>query len=310
MRIKKEILLTVACLGGALFSASGATAQPSDFQMISQGDGDPSERAAGLLADERLATPEESVATVTADGEFLLPTYLVAADAPTAPPQAAPAIASAAKPVPAPAPVIAPLPLPAPAIQPAPIVAPAPIAAPAPRAIGTGHAITRAAAPQRLLLPLAELPIAETEEPLEARAQHIVPSDYADRLLQSIRTGAAPPFIMPQELKVTFYPGSSAFSGQTLKWVKAFSAAALADPRLSVEIRLNPHEAALQQARLFLVKDALIGNGLSPHQIQVVFTNRPADTLLLITRGRAPAVEESSSVSAIGTSTVRRTTKW
>ncbi len=43
---------------------------------LAQGDGDPNETAE-LLTDEKEDTAEDAVATITAEGDFLLPTYII-----------------------------------------------------------------------------------------------------------------------------------------------------------------------------------------------------------------------------------------
>ena len=50
---------------------------------LAQGDGDPNETAE-LLTDEKEDTAEDAVATITAEGDFLLPTYLLPVEGETA----------------------------------------------------------------------------------------------------------------------------------------------------------------------------------------------------------------------------------
>ena len=87
---------------------------------------------------------------------------------------------------------------------------------------------------------------------------------------------------MPHEMRITFYPRAKAFSGQTLKWIKAFALTALQDPRLVVEVRASCAEADLQTDRLKLVQKTLKEAGLSSHQVVINFTDRPVDTMLLL----------------------------
>ena len=116
---------------------------------------------------------------------------------------------------------------------------------------------------------------------LESKQRFVVVSEYADQMANRLRNGDKIPFLMPQEMRIKFYPNESAVSGQTLKWVKAFGIAALQDPRLIVEIRTSCAQAELQDKRILLLENVLKGVGLSQHQIIVSHTNRPTDTMLL-----------------------------
>lgn len=157
-----------------------------------------------------------------------------------------------------------------------------------------------------VLIPLAPLPkVAEPEPIVEPHVRKIIPSEYADKMLTALQDNKRPDFIMPQEIKVSFYKNASHFSGQTIKWIKAFSVSAMNDPRLIVQVRLSTQTPAIQQKRLSIIQNTLIGNGLSPHQIQVVFTDRPADSLVL----RTITKPEDSQISIKSTKKVRKTQK-
>ncbi len=162
-----------------------------------------------------------------------------------------------------------------------------------------------------ILIPLAELPKATPKEPdIETPTRKIIPSEYADRMLSAVSANTRPDFIMPQEIKVSFYKDATAFSGQTIKWIKAFSLTALNDPRLIVQVRLSNCSPDIQYKRLQIVKNTLIGNGLSPHQIQIVTTNRPADSLILRTIEKPEYARQSIRKSGSGKRVEKRTTKW
>ena len=162
-----------------------------------------------------------------------------------------------------------------------------------------------------ILIPLAELPKAAQKEPdIETPTRKIIPSEYADRMLSAVSANTRPDFIMPQEIKVSFYKDATAFSGQTIKWIKAFSLTALNDPRLIVQVRLSNCSPDIQYKRLQIVKNTLIGNGLSPHQIQIVTTNRPADSLILRTIEKPELARQSIRKSGSGKRVEKRTTKW
>ena len=146
--------------------------------------------------------------------------------------------------------------------------------------------------PKKLLIPLAPLPSVEKAEPaLPPHQRAVIHGEYADQMVGSLKSGDPLAFKMPHELKIIFYPKASAFSGQTLKWIKGFALAAVDDPRLIVEVRASCAEADLQATRLKLVKDALKGAGLSTHQIVINYTNRPVDTMLLRAVPRIEAEE-------------------
>lgn len=166
------------------------------------------------------------------------------------------------------------------------------------------------AAPKKpLLLPLA--PIKELKKDdigqVDPRPQRrIIPSDYADQVVAALERNEKVPFIMPQEVKVTFYPNAVDFSGQTVKWIRAFSLAALSDPRLVVDVRISTQNPEIQAKRLPLVQNVLLSNGLSPHQIQITYADRPSDTLILRNIIKPEAYE---TVKTKGIRT-KKTKKW
>ena len=298
-------IFSIGCAVCALMSGSVAKADgdPAEiqtteftFQTESTSNG-----ADGLLADEQGATSEEAVATVTADGDFLLPTYLLPGE--TATVERTTTIEKVyetpqAKPLPQPesrsvAPVVTESSATTQKVAVAQTQTTKKVVAqedeleallkqtaPAPVELGTKP--LKEVHPKKILIPLAPLPAVEVAEPaLPTRERVIAPSEYADRMTDSLKKGEKMPFLMPHEIRITFYPKASSFSGQALKWVKAFAMAAVQDPRLVVEVRASCAEADLQETRIKLVKDALMGAGLSTHQIVVNYTDRPVDTMLL-----------------------------
>ena len=331
-------IISIVCLAGVSVLPLPVWADGEPEELLAENNGT-------LLPDEQGTLSEEAVATVTADGDFLLPTYLLPGETaqvertttvetiqdpalmPSEPiviptsattpgetvirtktttvtnilPPAMPVVnvsrtvTQKATPAPAPAPeapkpvvkepVKAEVKAPAqtvvvsePAQDPDEIVAKAqPV-----RVASEDKPVRVHSAGGQLLIPLAALPEAEKTEPaLPVKERVIIPSGYVDRLTQQIRAGVQVGFAMPHEMKITFYPKASAFSGQTLKWVRAFAWATLQDPRMVVEIRASCAEADLQDKRLALVKGVLQGVGLSSHQIIVNYTDRPVDTMLL-----------------------------
>ena len=302
-------IFSISCLVFTFAVSAHADGDPADLiqtDFMAEETVGVTNSAGNLLPDEQVAPPEEAVATITADGDFLLPTYLLPGETATVertttvekvfekrPPQ----MATMAVPVaqetvvsqktttttttPDDLQILA---------QPTESVTPPAIQAPASQSAQTSSIEPtepetepkEVAAPKKLLIPLAPVPKVALPEPdLPAKERVIVPFEYADQMAESLKSGEPVPFKMPHEIRITFYPRASAFSGQTLKWIRAFALAALQDPRLIVEIRASCAEAALQDARLKLVKGALAGVGLSSHQIIVNYTNRPVDTMLL-----------------------------
>ena len=314
--------------------------------VMARADGDPAEAALDLdalvretspgtlLPDEQGTTSEEAVATVTADGDFLLPTYLLPGE--TAEIERTTTVETIKNPQPASVePIVIPTPAPGTEtivrtktttvtnIEPAQVI---PVQIPVvqqespeqpPVRLGAGSrkvvAIeeeieadpnifdevvdSRPVARQvvddkpvpvhsaggKLLIPLAGVPQAkEVAEPaIPNKKRVIIPSEYADQVAGRLQRNVTGEFKMPNEMRITFYPRASAFSGQTLKWVRAFAWAALRDPRLVVEIRASCAEADLQDRRLALVTGVLREVGLSTHQIVINYTDRPVDTMLL-----------------------------
>lgn len=344
---KQKIFLSSAislCLSAAFFYAFPAFSKVSDVLdfEIAQGDGDPSENAApDLLNDEKDETADDAVATITAEGDFLLPTYLlpVESDVKTDPEGQKPemievdttqtntqdipglmAEQAANDAVPSDEGMDAPTNSNTPAVTEDINIdidtnvmqqAAEPVR---PRQIGTGHAnrtATQTAGGKPILIPLTPLQEQPEQEPMpKERVRHVVPSEYADNMLGALEKNTRPGFIMPQEIKVSFYKDATDFSGQTLKWIKAFSMNALADPRLIIQIRLSTQNPGIQQKRLIVLENTLKGNGLSPHQLQIVYTDRSADSLVLRTMVKPENMEVRVKKSSMGKNIEKRTTKW
>lgn len=137
---------------------------------------------------------------------------------------------------------------------------------------------------KKLLLPLKPLPerkVAQEEISDTKPLYTTYTSEMADKALSDAQSDEEEPLLMPQEIKVTFYPNSAEFSGQTVKWIKVFSMRARKDPRYMVEIRLSRSNPTIQQKRLFVIQRILMNNGLSLHQIAVDYVDRPENSLIL-----------------------------
>lgn len=137
---------------------------------------------------------------------------------------------------------------------------------------------------KKLLLPLKPLPAeAQPQEDLSGTEPLYTTytSEMADKALSDAQNESSEPLLMPQDIKVTFYPNSAEFSGQTVKWIKVFSLQARRDPRYTIEIRLSRDNPLIQQKRLFVIQRILMNNGLSLHQIAIDYVNRPENSLIL-----------------------------
>lgn len=145
-----------------------------------------------------------------------------------------------------------------------------------------------------LLLPLRgsakSVKSAVVEESLPKPRIKTYSSVYADKIIEAAQTNEDLPLIMPMDLKVTFYPNASDFSGKTIKWIKAFSYKALQDPRYVIQVRLSKENPYLQEKRLYLVQKILMGSGLSTHQLVVDYVERPQDSLVLRMVRKEPTV--------------------
>lgn len=312
---------------------------------LAQGDGDPNETAE-LLTDEKDDTADDAVATITAEGDFLLPTYLLPVEGETASndmievkegttsattttttttkttTQELPIVLTSQNTKTLTNPVGEDINI---DIEVASLSSSAASTsntnAKAPRQLGTGHTsggttttttrVTKTARTTPILIPLAPLPESPVVEPaLDKHVRHVVPSEYADQFLSASQQGEKPTFIMPQEIKVTFYKNATDFSGQTLKWIKAYAKSALADPRLVVEVRISSQDPDIQYKRLALVRNTLMSNGLSSHQIRMIQTNREPDSLVLRTAVKTDPKQTIVTKSSTGRKVEKQTITW
>lgn len=164
-----------------------------------------------------------------------------------------------------------------------------------------------------LLLPLKpqkNAPIADINESTSKPIRKTFSSAYADKVLSAAQKETKLPLIMPQDLKVSFYPNAADFSGQTVKWIKAFSLRALQDPRTIIEIRLSRQNPALQQKRLYVIQRILANTGLSTHQMAVDYVDRPTDSLILRTVKKAETISTVRSQTSSGQTKKKTTINW
>ena len=302
-------------LSFSVCTSASARPYPADFEFsVAQGDGDPTE----LTADDMAAT-EEDVALLTAEGDFVVPTYLLPTqeDAPTTP------VVDVRQPVPSTS-----------ENSSTPTVRPLTQTEKTPVNLGVNHLVAPVVKPQELstpqqtsqnnsrvsgtiekkplLLPLAPVIQSSSEETeaLPRKERRVVPSALADTLLKNLEQNTGTDFLLPHEIKVSFYKNATALSGQTLKWIKAFALQTIQDPRLIVEIRMSQSNPSIQAQRLAVVKNALLGTGLSTHQIRVSYTKRSADSFVIRAIEKAENVDITQNTTASGKTIEKRTIKW
>ena len=150
-----------------------------------------------------------------------------------------------------------------------------------------------------LLLPLKgkvnKSAIKKTDEVFPKPVLNTYSSVYADKIIEAAKSNEKLPLIMPMDLKVSFYPNATDFSGKTIQWVKAFSFRALQDPRYVIQVRLSKEKPYLQEKRLRLVEKILMGSGLSKHQLVVDYVDRPEDSLVLRMVKKEPDTSSKST---------------
>ena len=150
-----------------------------------------------------------------------------------------------------------------------------------------------------LLLPLKgkvnKSAIKKTDEVFPKPVLNTYSSVYADKIIEAAKSNEKLPLIMPMDLKVSFYPNATDFSGKTIKWVNAFSFRALQDPRYVIQVRLSKEKPYLQEKRLRLVEKILMGSGLSKHQLVVDYVDRPEDSLVLRMVKKEPDTSSKST---------------
>ncbi len=312
--MKKQTLF----FGTALLSISvlltGLTANarpyPHDFVFSdAQGDGDPTELTAADLNGT-----DTDTALLTAEGDFIVPTYLLPTQTQ---PQSMP-VMTVSQTIETPE-----MPLYQTTVKQTPV------------AVKSGRLVTPVAVPTKsapiaqvpptqtpkvsgtiekkpLLLPLAPIiedDITDSTDNL-VKERRVVPSGLADTLLDNLERNEASDFLLPHEIKVSFYKNATALSGQTLKWIKAFALQTIRDPRRIVEIRISQENPAIQAKRLAIIKNALLGTGLSTHQILVSYTKRPADSFVIRAANKNENIDIEHQTTASGRTIEKRTIRW
>ena len=220
--------------------------------------------AADLLADEQGPTAPEAVATVTANEDFLLPSYVAPTTQQTAPVPSEVDILNE-------------------------IFGSAEPESVAPKAlISQNEALpSRTFTPQTgiqpendLLTPLPPKPVIQAEPAITPKKMYFQQANYADQAL-ALGGSASSGIGMPREIRITFYQGQTALSAQALKWVKSFALHVVNDPRLLAEIRVSNQDPKIQEKRLKLLLQVLKEMGVSAHQIRLYQTPRESNSILI-----------------------------
>ena len=131
-----------------------------------------------------------------------------------------------------------------------------------------------------LLTPLPPLPVVQMESPVEPKKAYFKQTGYADQAL-AMAASTSSGIAMPREIRITFYPGQSVFSAQALKWVKSFAVHVVNNPTLLAEIRVSEQNWRLQEKRLVILLQVLKEAGVSAHQIRLYKTGRDENTILM-----------------------------
>ncbi len=87
--------------------------------------------------------------------------------------------------------------------------------------------------------------------------------------------------IITTEMRLTFKPGSSEISAQSVKWIKDFGQRAKLDIQNAIEVRMSNLDQEIQEKRFALIRSALLGVGLQEVQIIPVVTDRTPHTIVL-----------------------------
>ncbi len=87
--------------------------------------------------------------------------------------------------------------------------------------------------------------------------------------------------VLPSELKLSFQPNRAEISGQTLRWLKAFSEAAQNEGTY-LQVRLDASTPAdIQRKRLNLLYSIFINNGVDVKKIDTVFSSTEPNAFII-----------------------------
>ncbi len=223
--------------------------------------------AADLLADEQGPTDPGAVATVTANENFLTPTYVAPVSS-----------ASSTTAVPSEVDILNE------------IFGSASSLSAEPRVISEQKTIQHTFSPKTgvkcqeetplltSLPPLYQAPVEDAFiEPKKPVFNQTGLADQALAMAGSVSSGIG----MPREIRIKFYPNQATFSAQALKWVKSFAVHVVNNPTLLAEIRISSENPQLQEKRLSILIQILKEVGVSAHQVRLYKTGRDENTILM-----------------------------
>ena len=224
--------------------------------------------AADLLADEQGPTAPEAITTVTANEDFLLPTYV----APTEPEKSEQTAV-----VPSEIDILNEI---FGSPDPVPVATKQVVTMPMQQTFSPRTGIEKTEdSPLLTPLPPLPVPVLSQDIKIEPKEKIIKQTDYADEVLEKATAPSAG--LGPREIRITFYPGQSTFSAQALKWAKAFALRVVNDPRLLLEIRVSEQNWKVQEKRLSILSQILKEKGVSAHQVRVYKTGREENSILM-----------------------------
>ncbi len=132
-----------------------------------------------------------------------------------------------------------------------------------------------------LLTPLPPLYQAPIEDAfIEPKKPVFEQTGLADQAL-AVAGSASSGIGMPREIRIKFYPNQAAFSAQALKWIKSFAVHVVNNPTLLAEIHISNENPQLQEKRLSILVQILKEVGVSAHQVRLYKTGRDENTILM-----------------------------
>ncbi|MCQ2914502.1 MAG: hypothetical protein MJ247_04845 [Alphaproteobacteria bacterium] len=129
-----------------------------------------------------------------------------------------------------------------------------------------------------------------TKEPNKNSQATVAPNDTSKGLLpfggiSKMNTNTEPTeqhsSAMPSEIRLTFKPGSSELSAQSVKLIKKFGEQIKGDIQKAIEVRMSNEDVDLQEKRFALIRSTLIGIGIEDVQVVPLLTDRTPHKIVL-----------------------------
>ena len=258
--------------------------------------------SADLLADEQGATAPTAVATVTANEDFLSPTYAIPYSSDPYSSESAPSNETTA--VPSEIDILNEI---FGSNEPDKTLAPqlaAYNAVPA-QQFFPRNGVQEEKEETPLLTPLPPLSLPKKEIFVEPKVPSFKQPSTADQTLAMatmVDNGLA-----PREVRVSFYKDMSAFSVQALKWVRAFATRVVNDPTLLLSVRISDQNQKIQEKRLSILFQILKEVGVSAHQVRLYQSKRDENSILI---GYEKNPDYTSGAGKKSKERVQKTIKW